>query len=83
MQAWGGIADCKTMDVMFDEAVQNAVSLPMFGKLMATNAAVFGLKHKGRIAPAKMLTVLFSLTAAMFTRKMNLEYRHKKSSPLC
>lgn len=70
MQAWGGIAGLQNcMDVMFDEAVQKrGMSLPMFGKLMATNAAdIFGLKHKGRIAPAKMLTwSLFSLTAAMF-----------------
>ncbi len=63
MQAWGGIAGLQNcMDVMFDEAVQKrGMSLPMFGKLMATNAAdIFGLKHKGRIAPAKMLTGLYS-----------------------
>ncbi len=41
MQAWGGIAGLQNcMDVMFDEAVQKrGMSLPMFGKLMATNAA--------------------------------------------
>ncbi len=70
MQAWGGIAGLQNcMDVMFDEAVQKrGMSLPMFGKLMATNAAdIFGLKHKGRIAPGKDADwSLFSLTAAMF-----------------
>ncbi len=56
MEAWGGIAGLQNcMDVMFDEAVQKrGMSLPMFGKLMATNAAdIFGLQQKGRIAPRK------------------------------
>ncbi|MDH8265420.1 amidohydrolase family protein, partial [Klebsiella pneumoniae] len=56
MQAWGGIAGLQNcMDVMFDEAVQKrGMSLPQFARLMATNAAdIFGLKHKGRIAPGK------------------------------
>ncbi len=49
MKAWGGIAGLQScMDVMFDEAVQKrGMSLPMFGKLMATNAAdIFGLQQK-------------------------------------
>lgn len=70
MKAWGGIAGLQScMDVMFDEAVQKrGMSLPMFGKLMATNAAdIFGLQQKGRIAPGKMPTSSsFSRIAAMF-----------------
>lgn len=70
MKAWGGIAGLQScMDVMFDEAVQKrGMSLPMFGKLMATNAAdIFGLQQKGRIAPEKMPTSSsFSRIAAMF-----------------
>ncbi len=70
MEAWGGIAGLQNcMDVMFDEAVQKrGMSLPMFGKLMATNAAdIFGLQQKGRIAPEKMPTSSsFSRIAAMF-----------------
>ncbi len=56
MEAWGGIAGLQNcMDVMFDEAVQKrGMSLPMFGKLMATNAAdIFGSQQKGRIAPGR------------------------------
>ncbi len=70
MKAWGGIAGLQScMDVMFDEAVQKrGMSLPMFGKLMATNAAdIFGLQQKGRIAQEKMPTSSsFSRIAAMF-----------------
>lgn len=70
MKAWGGIAGLQScMDVMFDEAVQKrGMSLPMFGKLMATNAAdIFGLQQKGRIAREKMPTSSsFSRIAAMF-----------------
>lgn len=55
MKAWGGIAGLQScMDVMFDEAVQKrGMSLPMFGKLMATNAAdIFGLQQKA-VSPRK------------------------------
>ncbi len=45
------------MDVMFDEAVQKRGIMRcrcLAAKLMATNAAdIFGLKHKGRIAPGR------------------------------
>ncbi|SQI87160.1 allantoinase [Klebsiella oxytoca] len=62
MQAWGGIAGLQNcMDVMFDEAVQKrGMPLPQFARLMATNAAdIFGLKHKGRIAPGKDADLVF------------------------
>ncbi len=81
MQAWGGIAGLQNcMDVMFDEAVQKrGMSLPMFGKLMATNAAdIFGLKHKGRIAPGKDADLVFIQPDSSYVLKNeDLEYRHK------
>ncbi|EDV7131986.1 TPA: amidohydrolase family protein [Salmonella enterica] len=83
MQAWGGIAGLQNcMDVMFDEAVQKrGMSLPMFGKLMATNAAdIFGLKHKGRIAPGKDADLVFIQPDSSYVLKNeDLEYRHKVS----
>lgn len=70
MEAWGGIAGLQNcMDVMFDEAVQKrGMSLPMFGKLMATNAAdIFGLQQKAVSPEEKMPTSSsFSRIAAMF-----------------
>ncbi|VEB62365.1 Allantoinase [Salmonella enterica subsp. enterica] len=61
---------------------KNAVmSLPMFGKLMATNAAdIFGLKHKGRIAPGKDADLVFIQPDSSYVLKNeDLEYRHKVS----
>ena len=83
MQAWGGIAGLQNcMDVMFDEAVQKrGMSLPLFAKLMATNAAdIFGLKQKGRIAPGKDADFVFIQPDSKYVLKNeDLEYRHKVS----
>ncbi|HFI4616072.1 TPA: amidohydrolase family protein, partial [Escherichia coli] len=70
------------MDVMFDEAVQKrGMSLPMFGKLMATNAAdIFGLQQKGRIAPGKDADFVFIQPNSSYVlTNDDLEYRHKVS----
>ncbi len=83
MEAWGGIAGLQNcMDVMFDEAVQKrGMSLPMFGKLMATNAAdIFGLQQKGRIAPGKDADFVFIQPNSSYVlTNDDLEYRHKVS----
>lgn len=83
MKAWGGIAGLQScMDVMFDEAVQKrGMSLPMFGKLMATNAAdIFGLQQKGRIAPGKDADFVFIQPNSSYVlTNDDLEYRHKVS----
>ena len=83
MQAWGGIAGLQNcMDVMFDEAVQKrGMPLPQFARLMATNAAdIFGLKHKGRIAPGKDADlVLIQPNSSYVLQAEDLEYRHKVS----
>ena len=83
MKAWGGIAGLQScMDVMFDEAVQKrGMSLPMFGKLMATNAAdIFGLQQKGRIAPGKDADFVFIQPNSSYVLTNDaLEYRHKVS----
>lgn len=83
MQAWGGIAGLQNcVDVMFDEAVQKrGMTLPMFAKLMATNAAdIFGLKHKGRISIGKDADFVFIQPNSSYVLKTeDLEYRHKVS----
>ncbi|MGP6471521.1 allantoinase AllB [Rahnella aceris] len=83
MQAWGGIAGLQNcVDVMFDEAVQKrGMSLPMFSKLMSSNAAdIFGLKHKGRISIGKDADFVFIKPNSSYVLKASdLEYRHKVS----
>ncbi len=67
---------------MFDEAVQKrGMSLPVFAKLMATNAAdIFGLKHKGRIAVGKDADLVFIQPNSSYVLATDdLEYRHKVS----
>ena len=83
MQAWGGIAGLQNcVDIMYDEAVQKrGLPLTTFAKLMATNAAdIFGLKHKGRIAPGKDADLVFIQPNSSYTLQAeDLEYRHKVS----
>lgn len=57
------------------------MSLPLFAKLMATNAAdIFGLKQKGRIAPGKDADFVFIQPDSKYILKNeDLEYRHKVS----
>ncbi len=57
------------------------MSLPMFGKLMATNAAdIFGLQQKGRIAPGKDADFVFIQPNSSYVlTNDDLEYRHKVS----
>lgn len=82
MKAWGGIAGLQScMDVMFDEAVQKrGMSLPMFGKLMATNAAdIFGLQQKA-VSPQKDADFVFIQPNSSYVlTNDDLEYRHKVS----
>lgn len=83
MHAWGGIAGLQNcVDMMFDEAVQKrGMSLVQFAKLIATNAAdIFGLQHKGRIAPGKDADLVFIQPNSSYILKTeDLEYRHKVS----
>ncbi len=67
------------MDVMLDEAVQKrGMSLPMFGKLMATNAAdSFGLQQKGRTQEKMPTSSSYSRISSYVLTNDNLEYRHK------
>lgn len=57
------------------------MSLPLFAKLMATNAAdIFGLKQKGRTAPGKDADFVFIQPDSKYIlRNEDLEYRHKVS----
>ena len=70
------------MDVMFDEAVQKrGMSLPMFGKLMATNAQIFSVCSKKAVSPEKRcrLRLSFSQNSSYVLTNDDLEYRHKVS----
>ncbi|HHR6136509.1 TPA: allantoinase AllB [Providencia alcalifaciens] len=82
-KAWGGIAGMQNcVDLMFDEAVQKrGMELPLFAKLMATNAAkIFGLKHKGSITVGKDADFVFIKPNSPYELKaQDLEYRHKVS----
>ncbi|OON42055.1 allantoinase [Izhakiella australiensis] len=83
MQAWGGIAGLQSsMDMMFDAAVQKrGMPLAQFARLMSTNAAdIFGLTHKGRIAPGKDADLVFIQPDSSYVLQAeDLEYRHKVS----
>lgn len=82
MEAWGGIAGLQNcMDVMFDEAVQKrGMSLPMFGKLMATNAADILVCSKRPYRPVKDADFVFIQPNSSYVlTNDDLEYRHKVS----
>lgn len=82
MEAWGGIAGLQNfMDVMFDEAVQKrGMSLPMFGKLMATNAADISVCSKRPYRPRKDADLVFIQPNSSYVlTNDDLEYRHKVS----
>lgn len=67
---------------MFNKAVQKRkMSLPMFSKLIATNAAnIFSLQQKGRIAPKKNADFVFIQPNSSYVlTNNNLKYRHKVS----
>ena len=80
MQAWGGIAGLQScMDVMFDEAVlKRGMSLPLFAKLMATNAAdIFWSEAEGRILGKDADFVFIQPDSKYVLKNEDLEYRHK------
>ncbi len=75
IQSLGGIAGMQScVDLMFDEAVQKrGMELPLFAKLMATNAAkIFGLKHKGSITVGKDADFVFIKPNSPYELKLKI-----------